>query len=151
VSEPDDPPRYVLIAEDLRAQIEDGKFKAGELLAPIAELAEQYDVTRQTVAKALRLLEGEGRTARYPGIGWVVDGAGDARAWVWLADGIRLLAADGRLKPGDQLNIAALHRAHNLAKQTVIKALRVLEGEGLVMFRGSKSPVVAELERESKR
>jgi DNA-binding GntR family transcriptional regulator len=128
----DDPPRYILIAEDLRLRIKDEELAPGEVLTPIPDLAEHYHSARGTIGKALRVLQGEGLIERYPGIGWVVAGAGDARPWVRLADDIRDQVKMGRLKPGARVSINSLHRRHGYARQTVTKAVKLLEAEGLV-------------------
>ena len=50
-----------------------------------------------------------------------------------LAALIRERIADGRLNPGGQLpSIAALRREQGHSRQTVGKAMHVLEGEGLI-------------------
>jgi DNA-binding GntR family transcriptional regulator len=145
-----DPPRYILIAEDLRLRIKDEGLGPGEPLTPIPDLAGHYDAARGTIGKALLVLKAEGLTERYPGVGWVVAGAGDARPWVQLAADIRDQIADGRLKPGARVSICSLHRRHGLARQTVTKAMKILEAEGLVtataagtapcVLRGNPSP-----------
>jgi GntR family transcriptional regulator len=57
----------------------------------------------------------------------------DPRAYIRLAALIREQIADGRLLPGGQLpSIAALRRQHGHSRQTVGKAMRVLESEGLI-------------------
>jgi GntR family transcriptional regulator len=48
------------IAEDLRGKIEDGTYGPGALLPSEPELAQKYDVSRQTARSALKALEQEG-------------------------------------------------------------------------------------------
>lgn len=48
------------IADDLRAAITEGRIEPGKKLPPVRELAEQYDVSRNTAAKAIGILRSEG-------------------------------------------------------------------------------------------
>ena len=68
---PVDPRRYVQVAVHLRAQLASGKLESGDRLN-IGLLADTYEVSRPTVAHALRVLEADGLVLRYPGVGWVV-------------------------------------------------------------------------------
>jgi GntR family transcriptional regulator len=54
------------IADDLRAAITDGRIQPGKPLPPVRDLADQYDVSRNTAAKAIAQLRNEGLiTTRY--------------------------------------------------------------------------------------
>jgi GntR family transcriptional regulator len=68
----DDPRRYVRIHAELSARIADGRLPPGSLLN-IGTLADEYDVARETVQRAIRMLEADGLVTRYPGIGWQVE------------------------------------------------------------------------------
>jgi GntR family transcriptional regulator len=70
--DPDDPRMYVRIAVQIRGQIEKGKLAPGDPVPSITTLVQEHGVARQTAAKALRLLEDEGLTQRYPGLGYYV-------------------------------------------------------------------------------
>lgn len=52
--------KYVDLCEDLRGQILAGKIKPGDKLSSENELSAAYGVSRQTVRKALEILQGEG-------------------------------------------------------------------------------------------
>lgn len=52
--------KYYDLMEDLRAQILSGEIKPGEKLPSENQLSTQYDVSRQTVRKALQILQNEG-------------------------------------------------------------------------------------------
>lgn len=52
--------KYFDLMEDLRGQILEGTIKAGEKLPSENELSAQYEVSRQTVRKALQILQNEG-------------------------------------------------------------------------------------------
>jgi DNA-binding transcriptional MocR family regulator len=68
---PDDPRQWVQIASDLRRRMDDGTLSPDEQPSITYECG-KWGVARQTVAKAMLLLEREGRLKRYPGIGYVV-------------------------------------------------------------------------------
>ena len=70
-----DPRKYVQLAANLRRRIQDGKLHAGDPAPSITTLAaEQGGLARQTVAKAFRVLEGEGLLIRVPGLGYFIAG-----------------------------------------------------------------------------
>jgi GntR family transcriptional regulator len=69
-----DPRAYVRLAAELRRQIADGRLPAGRPVPSISALGAQYGHSRQTCAKAMRLLEGEGLVARFPGLGYFTVG-----------------------------------------------------------------------------
>lgn len=75
----EDPRIYVRVLLRVREQIADGTLRPGEPAPTIASLCRQFDCTRQTVSKALRLLADEGLLERYPGLGYYVIGE-DGRA-----------------------------------------------------------------------
>lgn len=68
----DDPRKYVRLAAQLRSQINDGTSKPGKPPPSITTLSQHYGLARQTCAKALRMLEGEGLLTRVPGLGYYV-------------------------------------------------------------------------------
>lgn len=63
------PSKYVQIASLLRAQIQQGVYKSTMRLPTEMELAETYQVNRQTVRRALALLTQEGLIERHQGSG----------------------------------------------------------------------------------
>jgi GntR family transcriptional regulator, arabinose operon transcriptional repressor len=67
-----DPRRYVRIHADLRAKIADGTLPSGTLLN-MGTLADDYDVARETVQRAIKMLADEDLVTRYPGLGWQVN------------------------------------------------------------------------------
>jgi DNA-binding GntR family transcriptional regulator len=69
-----DPRAYLRIAAGLRSRVEAGELRPGQAAPSITVLARQTGRARQTCGKALRLLEGEGLLARYPGLGYYVSG-----------------------------------------------------------------------------
>jgi DNA-binding GntR family transcriptional regulator len=73
-------PRYVEVADDLRARIIAGDFANGEQLPTENALCERHGVSRFTVREALRCLQAEGLIRRRRGSGTTIDsGAGTLR------------------------------------------------------------------------
>jgi DNA-binding GntR family transcriptional regulator len=65
-------PRYRAIANDLRALIDSGELKAGDLLPSESALTERYGVARGTVRQALAELRGAGLVEAVHGRGQYV-------------------------------------------------------------------------------
>lgn len=66
-------PRYVEVADDLRAAIARGDVEQGAALPTEGALCARYGVSRFTVREALRRLQGEGLIRRRRGSGTIVD------------------------------------------------------------------------------
>jgi DNA-binding GntR family transcriptional regulator len=64
-----DPRLWVDIAGDLRGKLAAGQIAPGDPVS-ITDLTRQWDVCRETAAKALRTLEEDGLFTRYPGHGY---------------------------------------------------------------------------------
>ena len=60
------------LAALIREQIASGTLAPGARLPSIAVLRRQHRHSRQTVGKAMRILEGEGLVYRVPGLGYYV-------------------------------------------------------------------------------
>jgi len=71
----DKAPRYVQLADELRARILQARGEPGAPFPTEAELCRTYDVSRFTVREALRRLEQEGLIARKRGSGTVLQPA----------------------------------------------------------------------------
>jgi len=67
-----DPRRYLRIAAAVRELLADGNLVPGQPIPTITELSEQHGYSRMTVAKGLRILEGEGLLCRMRGLGYYV-------------------------------------------------------------------------------
>jgi GntR family transcriptional regulator len=65
-------PRYVSVADEIRAEIAANDFRHGDLLPSEADLGSRFGVSRITVRKALEILRGEGLVESQQGRGWVV-------------------------------------------------------------------------------
>jgi len=60
------------LAALIRERIADGRLNAGGQLPSIAALRREQGHSRQTVGKAMRILEGEGLIYRVPGLGYYI-------------------------------------------------------------------------------
>jgi DNA-binding GntR family transcriptional regulator len=67
----EDPRLHRRIYAVLVTRLDDGTYAEGTRLN-IGLLADEFDTTRTTIGKALRLLEAEGRIVLYQGLGWYV-------------------------------------------------------------------------------
>lgn len=68
-------PPYVQLADLLAAKIESGEYAPGQRLPSADELAEEYDIARNTAAKGLRLLRDRRLAEMSPGRGTYVSRA----------------------------------------------------------------------------
>ncbi len=68
----EDPRAYVKIANNMRAQILDGRLKPGDQLPPISKLVTETGYSRQTIGKGLQVLEREGLIFECWGLGYFV-------------------------------------------------------------------------------
>lgn len=66
-----DPRAYMRLYSQVRARISDGTLSPGDRLL-IGALSDEFDVSRDTVQKALGLLERDGLAERWAGLGWYV-------------------------------------------------------------------------------
>ncbi|HTX27651.1 MAG TPA: winged helix-turn-helix domain-containing protein [Streptosporangiaceae bacterium] len=67
-----DPRAYMRLAAIVRQQISEGTLTGGTQLPSIAVLRREYGHSRQTVGKAMHVLEDEGLIYRVPGLGYYV-------------------------------------------------------------------------------
>ena len=70
-------PIYSQIADGFRAQITAGILRSGDKLPSVRELAVELSINPNTIQRAYRLLEAEGRIATVPGKGCFVCGLKD--------------------------------------------------------------------------
>lgn len=68
------------IATDISRQIRGNKWEAGHVILPLRTLAERYDVSHETVRRALQALEDQGLVRKIQGRGTVVESAAGAHA-----------------------------------------------------------------------
>lgn len=89
-------PKYLLIADDLREQIIDGRLAPGAQMPSLTELQEHYEVSERTAYEATKVLLNESLTYSKPGAGsfvrdradtvrmvrhWYRDAAGKGSPW----------------------------------------------------------------------
>jgi GntR family transcriptional regulator len=67
-----DPRAYMRLAAIIRQQIAEGTLARGARLPSIAVLRSDHGHSRQTVGKAMHVLEDEGLIYRVPGLGYYV-------------------------------------------------------------------------------
>ena len=65
-------PVYVQLCRHLRAEIESGKIKPGEMLRSERRLAAEYGINRKTARMALKELQNQGYISIEPKIGAMV-------------------------------------------------------------------------------
>jgi DNA-binding GntR family transcriptional regulator len=70
-----DPRAYMRLAAIIRQQIAEGTLTRGARLPSIAVLRRDHGHSRQTVGKAMHVLEDEGLIYRVPGLGYYVSAA----------------------------------------------------------------------------
>lgn len=62
-------PPYRQVADALRDRIEDGTIPPGRRIPSLVELEQEFEVARDTLRKAVRLLRDEGLVETVPGMG----------------------------------------------------------------------------------
>ena len=70
-------PIYLQIADQFEQRIADGELKVGDQLPTVRELADELDVNFNTVARAYRILDGNGAISTQQGRGTYVIEPGD--------------------------------------------------------------------------
>ncbi len=98
-------PQYRQVADTLRRRIQNGVYRSGEVLPPLAELEKIFNVSSITVRKALGILSAEGRVSGRRGIGTLVmPGQDEERVTIQVSGNFRewLESASGQHWPMDQ-------------------------------------------------
>ncbi|MFB8271005.1 GntR family transcriptional regulator [Streptomyces sp. NPDC055955] len=119
---------YLVISEALRREIEGSE--AGDALPSEAHLMRSHGVSRNTIRRALKVLEGEGVLESAPGIGWRVARSGDRRT---LVERMVDVLAEDSLAVGDTYpSEAKLCERFEVSRTAVRRALAQMEGAGLL-------------------
>lgn len=136
---------YPQIAERIRQRISEGLYRAGSYLPSEAVLSAEFRVARNTLRRALALLENERLIATIATKGRIVLGR-DAPgfnlerevAYVSIAADLREQITRGELAAGGRLpGELVLARRYGASRNTVRQALSLLVAEGLiVVIRG---------------
>ncbi|MFE3122073.1 GntR family transcriptional regulator [Streptomyces hydrogenans] len=120
---------YLLIAEALRQEIQVAKDDDGALPSE-ADLAQQHGVARNTIRRALKLVEREGLIESVPGTGWRVSGASDRRT---LIEKLTYVMTADSLSVGDRYpSETKLCERFGASRTAVRRALAQMEGQGLL-------------------
>jgi DNA-binding GntR family transcriptional regulator len=129
------------ISELLRQQI--GSGDAGEALPSEAALMRSLGVARNTVRRALKLLEADGVVESAPGVGWRVVRDGDRRS---LAERMTDLIIEDSLSAGDGYpSEAKLCERFGVSRTAVRRVLAQMEGNGLLATVHGKGRTVRAL------
>lgn len=96
--------RHLGLANALRSEIEQGRYKVGDMLPTEAELQTRFNATRYGVREALKSLREAGLIVSTPGVGTVVRASAPARRYmqgfgtlpelIQLADAVRMKLLD---------------------------------------------------------
>lgn len=81
-------PQYVILAQSLLRDVEQGRYPVGSLLPGEKELAQQFGLSRHTVREAIRQLQELGVVTRQQGIGTRVKGQPHSSQYVHKVDAI---------------------------------------------------------------
>ena len=135
---------YVKIADVLRERITSGSLSVGAFVPSEAALCEEFAVARNTVRRAMFVLEEEGLIEALPGKGRVVRGGTSTQcAYRLIAADLRGRIEDGRLCPGDILpSEAEIVAQYGVSRGTARAAFAALRNEGLIEARHGKGRYV---------
>ncbi|MFJ7903546.1 GntR family transcriptional regulator [Streptomyces sp. NPDC096198] len=131
---------YLQVAEALRRQVGSGEADA---LPTEAALMRTHGVSRNTVRRALKVLEADGLVQPAPGIGWRVVRDGDRRS---LAERMTDLIAEDSLSVGDTYpSEAKLCERFGASRTAVRRVVAQMEGNGLLATVHGKGRTVRAL------
>lgn len=132
---------YLVISEALRKRI--GEGETADALPSEADLIREYDVSRNTIRRALKVLERDGVVESAPGIGWRIARGGDRRS---LAERMADLIAEDSLSVGDTYpSEAKLCERFDASRTAVRRVLAQMEGHGLLATVHGKGRTVRAL------
>lgn len=119
---------YLVISEALEKWI--SAEEAAEALPSEAVLMREYGVARNTIRRALKVLETKGVLQSAPGIGWRIVRDGDHRS---LAERMVDLIAEDSLSVGDTYpSESKLCARFKVSRTAVRRVLAQMEGNGLL-------------------
>ncbi|MEV5267512.1 winged helix-turn-helix domain-containing protein [Streptomyces werraensis] len=132
---------YLVIAEALRAEIQEREGTG--TLPSEAELMRSHGVGRNTIRRALKVLEAEGVVESAPGIGWRPARSGDRRS---LAERMADVITEDSLAVGDAYpSEAKLCERFGASRTAVRRVLAQMEGNGLLTTVHGKGRTVRAL------
>jgi len=115
-------PRYVAIADDLMSRVAAGEWPVGDLLPTEPELAADYQVSRETLRRALHRMEARGLISRHPGTGTRVERARPAAAYTARLGSLRELTQYGGSAVRSVLSVEDVSIGPELAVTTGLPA-----------------------------
>nr|WP_203618516.1 winged helix-turn-helix domain-containing protein [Streptomyces bauhiniae] len=131
----------MVISEALRKRI--GEEETADALPSEAELMSEHGVSRNTIRRALKVLEGDGVLESAPGIGWRIVRGGDRRS---LAERMTDLITEDSLLVGDTYpSEAKLCERFGASRTAVRRVLAQMEGNGLLATVHGKGRTVCAL------
>ncbi|MFK8907549.1 GntR family transcriptional regulator [Streptomyces sp. YS-3] len=132
---------YLVISEALRNGIEGGEIIGA--LPSEADLMRSYGVARNTIRRALKVLEAEGAVESAPGVGWRVARGGDCRS---LAERMTDMITEDSLAVGDTYpSETKLCERFGVSRTAVRRVLANMEGTGLLATVHGKGRTVRAL------
>ncbi|MFE5794691.1 GntR family transcriptional regulator [Streptomyces sp. NPDC056503] len=132
---------YLVIAEVVRQKVKEGVVT--DALPSEASLMQSHAVSRNTIRRALRVLEAEGTLESVPGIGWRVARGGDRRS---LAERMAGVIVEDSLAVGDTYpSEAKLCERFQASRTAVRRVLAQMEGNGLLATVHGKGRTVRAL------
>ncbi|GGY21080.1 hypothetical protein GCM10010326_12290 [Streptomyces xanthochromogenes] len=132
---------YLIIAETLRSEIQ--AEQGGDTLPSEADLMDSHGVSRNTIRRALKVLEADGVVESAPGIGWRVVRGGDRRS---LAERMTDVIKEDSLSVGDTYpSEAKLCERFGASRTAVRRVLAQMEGNGLLATVHGKGRTVRAL------
>ncbi|MFI6950749.1 GntR family transcriptional regulator [Streptomyces sp. NPDC050422] len=132
---------YLLIADALRKEIEQGELK-GSTLPSEAALMKAHDVSRNTIRRALKTLESERLITSVPGAGWRVSRAPIPP----LVERLIAVITEDSLAVGDRYpSEANLCERFGVSRTAVRHALAQMGGIGLLVTVHGKGRTVRAL------
>ncbi|MER7235128.1 GntR family transcriptional regulator [Streptomyces olivaceus] len=135
---------YLVIAETLRSEIQ-----GHEVLPSESSLMRSYNVSRNTIRRALKALEADGIIESTPGIGWRPVGGGDRRT---LDERMTDLLAEDALSVGDTYpSEAKLCERFGASRTAVRRVLAQMEGNGVLATVHGKGRTVRALPTPARR
>ena len=143
---------YKVIAESLRSRIGEGEFEPDLMLPSESRLVAEYQVSRNTLRRALSDLEALGLLRSLPGRGRVVvaqgedveSSGGPVLQYERIAADLRTRISEGDLLPGAAVpSEAALVEQYGVSRGTARQALIELQGAGLIQVRHGKGRFVS--------
>lgn len=132
---------YLIIAETLRNEIQ--AEEGSDTLPSEADLMDSHSVSRNTIRRALKVLEADGVVESAPGIGWRVVRGGNRRS---LAERMTDVIKEDSLSVGDTYpSEAKLCERFGVSRTAVRRVLAQMEGNGLLATVHGKGRTVRAL------